>query len=112
METTPEYRSLAKKLSNQAKGTVMDWFARRDGFCPYTIDDFYVTWIAKVDKHFKAYVAFKNDSQPSGNMVWVVDIYQEGERVVTAYEVLGVTVYNVNETWKKPQLIGFDDSLI
>lgn len=110
METTPEYRSLVKKLSNQAKGSVIDWFARRDDFRPYAIDDLYVAWIAKVDKHFKAHVEFKNNSQPSGNMAWDVDIYKEGERVITTYEVLGVTAYNIN-SWK-PQLIGFDDSLI
>lgn len=112
METTSEYWTLAKRLSTQAKSAVFGWFERRDGSCSYVPGDLHVTWIAKVDKHFKAHVELNNNTKHSGNMAWDVDLYKDGERVITAYEILGVSVYNLNETWKKPQLIGFDDSLI
>lgn len=113
METSVEHKTLVKKLTNDAKAAVLDWFERRDLCRIHRIEDLYVTWIAKVDKHFKAHVEFRNCShQEDANLAFDVDLYEDGERVITAYEILGVTVYDVNETWKKPQLTGFDDSLI
>ena len=110
VETEREYMAVAKKVSNQAKGSVVDWFIRRDGFTSYNIDDFYVTWIAKVGKHFKAHVEFRNVSGKTCNMAFDVDIFDNGERVITAYEIVGVTVYNISNV--RPTLIGFDDSLV
>ncbi len=110
METEREYMAVAKKIANQAKGSVLEWFMRRDGFTSYNIDDFYATWIAKVGKHYKAHVEFRNVTGKIGNMAFDVDIFDNGERVITAYEIIGVTVYNTSD--KRPALIGFDESLV
>lgn len=117
METKQEYKAIARKISNQAKGAVISWFIRRDGFTPIKADDLYVTWIAKVGEHFKAHVELRN-TKGSHGQVWHVDIYENGDRTVTAYQTTGCIVYNVHSKPSQPtprripQLIGFDDSLI
>lgn len=110
METEREYMAVAKKIANQAKASALDWFIRRDGFSLYTVDSFYVTWIAKVGKHFKAHVEFRNTANKKTNMAFEVDIFDNGERVITAYEIIGLTVYNIAD--ERPALIGFDESLV
>lgn len=121
METKQEYKTIARKLSNQAKGAVISWFIRRDGFTPIKSDDLYVTWIAKVGPkdHFKAHVELRN-AKDSNGQVWDVDIYENGDRAITSYQTTGFVIYNIHNNNKSskntrqffPQLIGFDDSLI
>lgn len=117
METKPEYKAIARKVSNQAKGAVISWFIRRDGYTPIKADDLYVTWIAKVGDHFKAHVELRN-AKDSHGQVWDVDIYGNGDRAITSYKTTGFVIYNVHNASSKrinvpiPQLIGFDDSLI
>lgn len=106
MDTPREYIETAKKISIQAKNAVLQWFIRRDGLTSFTIDDFYVTWIAKVSKHFKARVEFRNGATKTGSMVFDVDIFENGERVVSVYDVVALTVYNIQDG--EPALIGFD----
>lgn len=117
METKPEYKAIARKISNQAKGAVISWFIRRDGYTPIKADDLYVTWIAKVGEHFKTHVELRN-AKSSHGQVWDVDIYENGDRTITSYQTTGCIVYNVHHKSSQPtprrfpQLIGFDDSLI
>ena len=106
METPREYIKTAKKISIQARSAVLKWFVRRDGLTAFTVDDFYVTWIAKVNKHFKARVEFRNCATKTGSMVFDVDIFENGERVVSVYDVMALTVYNICDS--EPALIGFD----
>lgn len=118
METKPEYRAIARKVSNQAKGAVISWFIRQNGYTPIKADDLYVTWIAKVGDHFKAHVELRN-AKGSDGQVWHVDIYENGDRAITSYKTTGFVIYNIHHNKSSlqgvqrfPQLIGFDDSLI
>lgn len=119
METTREYKAIACKLSAQAKGAIISWFIRRDGYTPIKADDLYVTWIAKVGPkdHFKARVELRA-SKELNDQVWDVDIYENGDRAITSYKTTGFVIYNIHNNSSQhksqflPQLIGFNDSLI
>lgn len=108
METRPDVRALARQIGDDAKDAVLRWYRNSYGKRNYTTKDLYATWICKVGNHYKVRIDFHGQGKP--NMAFDVDVFNEGERVVTAFVIVGFTVFDINS--QETQLIGFDDSLI